>query len=182
MGMGGRPEEFDIPDNFNMDDFAELCKKVKSQGSGKGGPLEALELDADQIDAIVAVMTTEEKNSPGHLTPQQWRKVASRVAPEWNITHAEVRDLIHQSAMLRVVFNRVSAELKSGRHKPPTSAEGLAAIVAASQETITDAQRKAEAKALQGAFPANQACPCASGKKYKTCCDPKKNAAKRSLI
>ena len=94
---------------------------------------------------------------PGLLTPQQWRRVASRVAPEWNITQADVRDMIHQSSMMRIVMNRVGNELKSGRHKPPTSQADFATIVAASQETLTDAARKAEAKALNGAFPASQA-------------------------
>jgi hypothetical protein len=32
-----------------------------------------------------------------------------------------------------------------------------------------------------GAFPATGICPCKSGKKYKACCDPKKNL-KRSLV
>ena len=94
---------------------------------------------------------------PGLLTPQQWRRVASRVAPEWNITQADVRDMIHQSSMMRIVMNRVGNELKSGRHKPPTSQADFAAIVAASQETLTADARKAEAKALNGAFPASQA-------------------------
>ena len=50
IGMGKTPEEFEIPDDFNMDDFAALFKKVKAQ-SGQG-PLDGLKLDAEQIDAV----------------------------------------------------------------------------------------------------------------------------------
>jgi hypothetical protein len=60
------------------------------------------------------VMSTEEKAKPGLLTPQEWRRVAARVPAQWKVTQGDVRDLIHQSAMLRTVMNRVNTELKSG--------------------------------------------------------------------
>ena len=64
-----------------------------------------------------------------------------------------MRDLIHYSSMLRIPMNRVAMELKSGRHKAPTTKEEFEAIVRSSQENITPEQMKEEAKSLMGAWP-----------------------------
>mmetsp|Transcript_6443 Transcript_6443/g.9888 ORF Transcript_6443/g.9888 Transcript_6443/m.9888 type:complete len:125 (-) Transcript_6443:198-572(-) len=119
-------------------------------------------------------MTVEEKTAPGMLSPQGWRKVANRVPPNWNVTVADVRDMIHRSAQIMIVMNRMDTELKSGRHKAPTTKEEFANIVKQSQLNLTQEQRIAEVKKMNGAFPGNGFCPCASRKKYKSCCDPKK--------
>lgn len=184
LGFKEPHKEFEIPDDFGLDGFAKLNRKLQSQSPDGKGPLHQfnVKLDADQIDALVAVMTAEEKAQPGLLWPQDWRRVASRVAPRWNVTSDDVRGLIFGSAMLKIIMNRTASEIKSGRMKVPKTQAELAAALAASQQRLTPEQRKAEAKALNGAFPANQPCICMSGKKYGSCCDPKKSAKKVKVI
>ena len=128
-----------------------------------------LDLSADQIDAISEAMTEEERNDPGMLSPPDWRKVAQRVPTRFNIQGKDVANVIHTSAMLRVVMNRVSSALKGGS-KTPTSPEEFAQLVAESQRTVSREQLVAEAKSLRGAYPNNRPCPCNSNKNYKSCC------------
>ena len=90
LGLGGKPEEYEIPEGFSMDDLAALCERLKEQG--QQSPLDMLNLDLDQIKAVVAAMTAEEKKLPGMLTPQQWSKVAKRVGRPSRPTPSSARD------------------------------------------------------------------------------------------
>ena len=54
IGMAPKYEEFEIPDDFSLDDFAALNKKVKAQSPNGQGPLDQLKLDAEQVDAVIA--------------------------------------------------------------------------------------------------------------------------------
>ncbi|ACO61095.1 predicted protein [Micromonas commoda] len=131
--------QFDMPENFSIGDFAKLARKMKTEGAASAmaaakGPLDMLDLSADQIDAISEAMTEEERNDPGMLSPPDWRKVAQRVPARFNIQGKDVANVIHTSAMLRVVMNRVSSALKGGS-KTPTSPEEFAQLVAESQRT-----------------------------------------------
>jgi len=166
--------QFDMPENFSIGDFAKLARKMKTEGAASAmaaakGPLDMLDLSADQIDAISEAMTEEERNDPGMLSPPDWRKVAQRVPARFNIQGKDVANVIHTSAMLRVVMNRVSSALKGGS-KTPTSPEEFAQLVAESQRTVSREQLVAEAKSLRGAYPNNRPCPCNSNKNYKSCC------------
>ena len=82
--------QFDMPENFSIGDFAKLARKMKTEGAASAmaaakGPLDMLDLSADQIDAISEAMTEEERNDPGMLSPPDWRKVAQRVPARFNI-------------------------------------------------------------------------------------------------
>ena len=189
VGMTPGAANFEVPENFSLDDFAALTRKVKSEsliapGQG-GGLLDALALTQDQIDAIVAAMTEEEKAAPGRLRAPEHRAVAARAAERLSIPGAgfvapsDVAAMIQHAAMLRIVMGRVSRALKSGAESPPTSVEAFGEIVARSQKRLTREEAKAEARSLDGAFPGNRPCPCASGRKYKSCCSPHGRGGKR---
>ena len=166
--------QFEMPENFSIRDFAQLARKMKTEGAASAmaaakGPLDMLDLSADQIDAISEAMTEEEGNDPGMLSPPDWRKVAQRVPAHFNIQGKDVANVIHTSSMLRVVMNRVSFALKGGS-KTPSSPEEFAQIVQESQKTVSREQLVAEAKSLRGAYPNNRPCPCGSNRNYKNCC------------
>ena len=133
--------QFEMPENFSIRDFAQLARKMKTEGAASAmaaakGPLDMLDLSADQIDAISEAMTEEEDNDPGMLSPPDWRKVAQRVPAHFNVQGKDVANVIHTSSMLRVVMNRVSFALKDGS-KTPSSPEEFAQIVQESQKTVS---------------------------------------------
>jgi len=192
----GAGASFAIPDSFSLDDLASLSRKVQAENpSGRASgapagtaaafdpdpdPLATLGLSPDQIDAIVGALTEEEKKRPGALRPPEHRRIARR-ANERNaeknvaVTAADVASAVQRAAMLRVVMRRVKKALADGARAPTTWKE-FAEIVERSQKNATREELRADAKSLDGAFPATRRCPCGSGRKYKNCCSPFRNA------
>jgi len=159
---------------FGIEAFSELAKKAKQESPEAQGMLAQLQLSAEQIGAVVDSMSAKDKADPGMLRSPDWRRVAKQASEAAGVAVSlnNVRDLIHFHGMLRIVMQRVNRAMLTGGAKAPTTAKEYTDIVKLTQKNITKAEMLAEAKALNGAFPANQPCPCGSTKKYKRCCSP----------
>ena len=171
-GFFGQTKTMELPPaEFTLKEFVTMSEKAEQEGmdlNTMNTGLTKIGLTVSQLKKIASVINEEEMRDPTKIgiSMKRTREVASMCDDE-QITFEKVKKVILAYATTAMMFKNIrKAVLERGKSLPKSIADFEAII----KESVASGDMKKDASALRGAYSANQACPCNSGKRFKRCC------------